>query len=232
MRSSSSSSSTRAERHAAAAVKRRGETGSDDAFAELVERAQACTVCAAHLPHPPRPVLRVSPTARLLIVGQAPGRRVHETGIPWNDPSGDELRRWLGMTRDAFYDTSRIAIVPTGLCYPGTVKGSDLPPRPECAPLWHPPLRAAMPGIRLTLLIGAYAQAYYLGKRRGRTLADTVHAWRDFLPDYFPLPHPSPRNRLWFRRHPWFEAEVLPALRERVGALLATGDNGGAHNHI
>ncbi len=232
MRSSSSSSSTRAERHAAAAVKRRGETGSDDAFAELVERAQACTVCAAHLPHPPRPVLRVSPTARLLIVGQAPGRRVHETGIPWNDPSGDELRRWLGMTRDAFYDTSRIAIVPTGLCYPGTVKGSDLPPRPECAPLWHPPLRAAMPGIRLTLLIGAYAQAYYLGKRRGRTLADTVQAWRDFLPDYFPLPHPSPRNRLWFKRHPWFEAEVLPALRERVGALLATGDNGGAHNHI
>ena len=143
---------------------------------------QACTVCAAHLPHPPRPILRVSPTARLLIVGQAPGRRVHETGIPWNDPSGDLLRQWLGMTREQFYDVSRIAIVPTGLCYPGTVNGSDLPPRPECAPLWHPPLRAAMPHIRLTLLIGAYAQAYYLGKRRGRTLADTVRCLARFRP--------------------------------------------------
>ncbi|MDA8128165.1 MAG: uracil-DNA glycosylase family protein [Betaproteobacteria bacterium] len=197
-------------------------------LAELVDRVQACTVCAANLPHPPRPVLRVSATARLLIVGQAPGRRVHETGIPWNDPSGDRLREWLGMTREQFYDVSRIAIVPTGLCYPGTVKGSDLAPRPECAPLWHPQLRAAMPDIRLTLLVGAYAQAHYLGKRRGRTLADTVHAWRDCPSGFFPLPHPSPRNRLWFRRHPWFEAEVLPALRERVGAILAKGDNGGA----
>ena len=200
------------------------------AFDDLLARVQACTVCAAQLPHPPRPILRVSPTACLLIVGQAPGRRVHETGIPWNDPSGDLLRQWLGMTREQFYDVSRIAIVPTGLCYPGTVKGSDLPPRPECAPLWHPPLRAAMPQIRLTLLIGAYAQAYYLGKRRGRTLADTVHAWRDFAPDYVPLPHPSPRNRRWLKQNPWFEAEVLPMLRERVGALLPTGDNEGAHN--
>ena len=166
--------------------------------------------------------------AHLMIVGQAPGRRVHETGIPWNDPSGDLLRQWLGMTREQFYDVSRIAIVPTGLCYPGTVKGSDLPPRPECAPLWHPPLRAAMPHIRLTLLIGAYAQAYYLGTRRGRTLAETVRAWRDFAPDYLPLPHPSPRNRGWLKRNPWFESEVLPMLRERVGALLAAGDNGGA----
>ena len=140
------------------------------------------------------------------------------------------LRLWLGMTREAFYDPSRIAIVPTGLCYPGTVKGSDLPPRPECAPLWHPSFLRAMPQIRLTLLIGAYAQAYYLGHRRGRTLADTVAAWRDFAPEYFPLPHPSPRNRLWFKRHPWFEQEVLPALRERVGAVLAAGDNGSVHN--
>ena len=200
------------------------------ALTELVAQAQACTVCAAHLPHTPRPVLRVSPTARLLIVGQAPGRRVHETGIPWNDPSGDQLRLWLGMTREQFYDVSCIAIVPTGLCYPGTVKGSDLPPRPECAPLWHPPLREAMPNIRLTLLIGAYAQAYYLGRRRGKTLADTVHAWRDFAPAFFPLPHPSPRNRLWFKRHPWFEDDVVPDLRERVGMLCATGDNGSAQN--
>lgn len=208
------------------------EPGELEEFDRLVSKAQACTVCAANLPHPPRPVLRVSPTARLLIVGQAPGRRVHETGIPWNDPSGDQLRAWLEMTRDEFYDASRIAIVPTGLCYPGTVKGSDLPPRPECAPLWHPPLRAAMPGIRLTLLIGAYAQRYYLGKRCGRTLAETVHAWRDCLPEHFPLPHPSPRNRLWFKRHPWFEQEVLPALREWVGAVLAADDNGGAYKQI
>ncbi len=191
----------------------------------LVAQARACTVCAPHLPHAPRPVLRVSSTARLLVVGQAPGRRVHETGIPWNDPSGDLLRQWLGVTRDVFYDETRIAIVPTGLCYPGTVKGSDLPPRPECAPLWHPPLRAAMPHIELTLLIGAWAQAYYLGDKRGRTLADTVRAWRDFAPDFLPLPHPSPRNRLWLKRNPWFESEVIPMLRERVGSLLAAGDN-------
>jgi uracil-DNA glycosylase len=141
-------------------------SNSGETLADLAARAQACTVCAEHLPHAPRPVLRVSSSARLLIVGQAPGRRVHETGIPWNDPSGDTLREWLGMTREQFYDASRIAIAPAGLCYPGTVKGSDLPPRPECAPLWHPLLRAAMPDIRLTLLIGAYAQAYYLGPRR------------------------------------------------------------------
>lgn len=205
------------------------QAGSVEAFAELLARVRGCTVCAPHLPNPPRPVLRASPTARLLIVGQAPGRRVHETGIPWNDLSGDLLRQWLGMTRDAFYDESRIAIVPTGLCYPGTVNGNDLPPRPECAPLWHPQLRAAMPDIRLTLLIGAYAQSYYLGKRRGRTLAETVRGWRDFMPAFLPLPHPSPRNRGWLKQNPWFESEVLPALRERVGALHATGDNGPAN---
>lgn len=199
-----------------------------ETISALAERARACTVCAPHLPHAPRPVLRVSASATLLIVGQAPGRRVHETGIPWNDPSGDLLRQWLGVTREVFYDETRIAIVPTGLCYPGTVKGSDLPPRPECAPLWHPPLLAAMPRIQLRLLIGAYAQATYLGDKRSRTLADTVRAWRDFAPDYLPLPHPSPRNRLWLKRNPWFETEVLPPLRERVGSLLAAGDNGGA----
>ena len=199
-----------------------------ETFDHLLARVRACTVCAAYLPNPPRPILIASPGARLLIVGQAPGRRVHETGIPWNDPSGDQLREWLGLTREAFYDASRIAIVPTGMCYPGTVDGSDLPPRPECAPLWHPPLRAAMPDIRLTLLVGAYAQAYYLGERRGRTLAATVASWRDFVPDFLPLPHPSPRNRGWLKRNPWFSAEVLPVLRERVGTLLATGDNGAA----
>ncbi len=200
----------------------------NESFGALLARVRACTVCARFLPNPPRPILRASATARLLIVGQAPGRRVHETGIPWNDPSGDLLRQWLQMGRDDFYDESRIAIVPTGLCYPGTVNGSDLPPRPECAPLWHPALRAAMPGLRLTLLVGAYAQAYYLGARRGRTLTDTVAAWRDFLPDRFVLPHPSPRNRGWLKQNPWFEAEVLPTLRERVGAVLQGSDNGPA----
>ncbi|MFN3715813.1 MAG: uracil-DNA glycosylase family protein [Thiobacillus sp.] len=197
-----------------------------DPFDALLARVRACTVCAPHLPNPPKPILRASPTARLLIVGQAPGRRVHETGIPWNDPSGDLLLQWLGVSRDTFYDEARIAIVPTGLCYPGTVKGSDLPPRPECAPLWHPVLRAAMPRIELILLIGAWAQAYYLGDRRGRTLTDTVRAWRGFFPGCLPLPHPSPRNRLWLKRNPWFDAEVIPMLRERVGSLLTAGDNG------
>lgn len=215
---SSATSSNTAESNQAGA----NPAGTIDA---LVARVRACTVCAPHLPHAPRPVLRVSSTARLLIVGQAPGRRVHETGIPWNDPSGDQLRHWLGVTREVFYDETRIAIVPTGLCYPGTVNGSDLPPRPECAPLWHPPLAAAMPRIELTLLIGAYAQAYYLGRRRGRTLADTVRAWRDFAPGFLPLPHPSPRNRLWLKRNPWVEAEVIPMLRERVGSLLTASDN-------
>jgi len=188
---------------------------------KLVAKIQQCRVCAASLPLGPRPVLRVSPTARLLVVGQAPGLRVHETGIPWNDPSGERLRDWLQMSRDQFYDARRIAIVPTGLCYPGRGAGGDLPPRPECAPLWHPALRLAMPGIRLTLVIGRYAQDYYLGPRGHATLAQTVRAWAEYLPAFFPLPHPSPRNLRWFKRHPWFENEVLPALRRQVAWALA-----------
>lgn len=189
-------------------------------LSRLLKDARACTLCAAHLPLGPRPILRASTTARLLIVGQAPGTRVHETGIPFNDPSGDTLRLWLGIDRDTFYDESRIAIVPTGLCYPGKGASGDAPPRPECAPKWHPPLRAVMTGVRLTLLIGAYAQAYYLGPKRGATLADTVRDWRAYLPDFLPTPHPSPRNRLWLRRNPWFEAEIVPDLRRRVKKLL------------
>ncbi len=187
-------------------------------FDALLARVRACRHCAAQLPLGPRPILRASPTARLLIVGQAPGRRVHDTGIPWNDPSGDRLRHWLDLSRDAFYDESRIAIVPTGLCYPGKApgRGGDLPPRPECAPLWHPEVRAAMPQIRLTLLIGQYAQRYYLGPRIGSSLAETVRRWREYLPQFFPLPHPSPRNLNWFKRHPWFENEVLPARRNEI----------------
>lgn len=186
----------------------------------LLGKVRACTVCAAYLPFPPRPVLRAGSTARLLIVGQAPGRKVHATGIPWNDPSGDRLRQWLNLAPEQFYNESSIAIIPTGFCYPGKGVHGDLPPRPECAPLWHPKLRAALPHIGLTLLVGSHAQAYYLGKGAKKSLADTVQAWRDYWPEFFPLPHPSPRNVRWFKTHPWFESEVVPALRRRVEKLL------------
>jgi uracil-DNA glycosylase len=190
-------------------------------LSRLLEEVRACQHCVAELPLPPRPVLRASMTARLLIVGQAPGIRVHQTGIPWNDPSGDRLRQWLSLTRDEFYDESRVAIIPAGLCYPGKGERGDRPPRPECAPLWHPKLRAALPHVRLTLLIGGYAQAFYLGRRRRETLAATVRAWHEYLPEFAPLPHPSPRNVLWLRRHAWVEREVVPALRRLVQAVLA-----------
>ncbi len=189
-------------------------------FKQLLQEVRTCRVCAEHLPLGPRPVLRANRTARLLIIGQAPGTRVHATGIPWNDPSGDRLRDWLQLDRDQFYDESRIAIIPMGLCYPGKGNSGDLPPRPECAPLWHDRLLQALPALRLRLLIGKYAQDYYLGTRR-QSLAETVRQYRDYLPDYFPLPHPSPRNIRWFRTHPWFEAEVIPALREQTGLLQA-----------
>jgi uracil-DNA glycosylase len=178
--------------------------------------ARACRSCENELPQAPKPIFRVGKRARLLIVGQAPGRRVHETGIPWNDPSGEVLRGWLALDREAFYDTSRISIVPVGLCYPGTVEGADLPPCRECAPLWQPRFRAALPDIRLTLLVGSYAQAFYLGKRRKETVGTTVRAYREYLPEFFPLPHPSWRNIGWLERNPWFAKDVLPALRRRT----------------
>ncbi len=192
----------------------------DSALSGLLREVRACTVCAPYLPYPPKPVLRAESGARLLIVGQAPGRRVHETGIPWNDPSGDRLRDWMQVPREVFYDESRIAIIPTGFCYPGKGPSGDLPPRPECAPLWHPRLRAALPKIRLTLLVGSYAQAYYLGKSQRKTLTETVRHWRDYQPAFIPLPHPSPRNQLWLRRNPWFAEEVLPLLRQEIAAVL------------
>ena len=191
----------------------------------LLKEVRACRLCEAQLPLGPRPVLRADHRARLLIVGQAPGTRVHATGVPWNDPSGDRLRAWLAVDRETFYDESRIAIIPTGFCYPGRGRSGDLPPRPECAPLWHPRLRALLPDIGLTLLIGQYAQAYYLGARRKPTLTATVHAWRGYLPDFLPLPHPSPRNTHWLQVHAWFESDVLPELRQRVKELLH--DSGG-----
>ncbi len=186
-----------------------------DRLAAEVRRCRACT----DLPLGPRPVFQVSATARLLIAGQAPGTRVHESGIPWNDPSGDRLRRWLGMTRDAFYDERAIAILPMGFCYPGRLPGGgDAPPRPECAPLWRGRLLALMPDLRLTLLVGSYAQSDALGPG---TVTDRVRGFRDSLPALFPLPHPSWRAVVFERRNPWFETDVLPALRQAVAAALA-----------
>jgi uracil-DNA glycosylase len=191
-------------------------------FDALLKEVRGCSVCAASLPLGPRPVVRLQRGAKLLIIGQAPGTKVHETGIPWNDRSGDVLRGWLDMQREDFYDDSRVAIMPMGFCYPGVnPKGGDNPPRPECAPRWHERLLAHLPDIRLTLLVGQYAQACYLKDRRGRTMTETVHQFRDYLPDgYFPLPHPSWRNLGWQKKQPWFAAETLPALREAVRRTL------------
>jgi len=186
---------------------------------QLLDEVSACHVCEAHLPLGPRPVVQAGAGARLLIVGQAPGTRVHNSGIPWNDASGDRLRDWLQMDRKMFYDPEHIAIVPMGLCYPGKGKSGDLPPRSECAPLWHARLLEQLPNVELTLLVGSYAQRYYL--RDGyRTLTERVRHWRDFAPAYFPLVHPSPRNQFWLTSNPWFEEDLLPALRERVWQIL------------
>ena len=187
----------------------------------LLARIRACRVCAEALPLGPRPVVRAADSARVMIVGQAPGTRVHETGIPWNDRSGERLRSWLALPPERFYDETRIAIVPMGFCYPGKVeRGGDKPPRPECAPLWHEPVLAALPKVELTLLIGLYAQGRYLGRRRKGSLTDTVRSWRDYSPELVPLPHPSWRNTAWLRKNPWFETELLPDLRRRVHGLL------------
>lgn len=192
---------------------------------KLLSEIRACRLCEAHLPLGPRPVLQASATSRLLIVSQAPGRKVHETGIPFNDASGERLREWLGIDRDTFYDVSRVAIVPMGFCFPGTARGGDLPPRPECAPTWQPRLLPLLKQVRLTLVIGQYAQAGILGVSCGTRLTETVQAWRDYLArGRLPMPHPSPRNRLWLVRNPWFETDVIPVLRERVVAALRPSD--------
>lgn len=186
----------------------------------LLQEIRACRHCAAHLPLGPRPVLRAAASATILIVGQAPGIRVHTTGIPWNDASGDRLREWLQLDRATFYDEQRVAIIPMGFCYPGKGKSGDLPPRPECAPLWRPKLLPLLPNLQLTLLVGTYAQNYHLAGRRKATLTETVRAYQEYLPDIFPLPHPSPRNQFWLARNPWFAVECLPVLRQRVAASL------------
>jgi uracil-DNA glycosylase len=189
-------------------------------LASLLTQVRACTLCAAHLPLGPRPVLQMHASARILIVGQAPGRKVHETGVPFNDASGERLRDWLGMPRAVFYDAKQVAILPMGFCYPGTGKSGDLPPRPECAPAWRAPLLASLHHLQLTLVIGQYAQDYHLPDTKG-TLTQLVQDWRAYWPHTVPLPHPSPRNNLWLKRNPWFEVELLPVLRERVAQVLA-----------
>ena len=191
-----------------------------EAFDSLLAAVRACRVCAAHLPLGPRPVLQIGAAARILIVGQAPGAKVHASGIPWSDRSGDRLREWMGMDAGTFHDATRIAIVPMGLCYPGRAASGDLPPRPECAPLWQARLRAQMPRVELTLLIGGYAQAYYLRHAGHVSVTATMRDWRAHAPAVMPLPHPSPRNVAWFKANPWFAEDLLPALRRRVRRLM------------
>lgn len=194
------------------------------ALSALSREIAGCTLCARHLPLGPRPVTVLRPGARLLIVGQAPGTKVHESGIPWNDPSGDRLRDWLGVDRDTFYESPRLAIMPMGFCYPGKAKsGGDNPPRPECAPTWHERALALMPAVALTLLVGGYAQQRYLKETGYPTMTETVERYSEFLPAYWPLPHPSWRTVGWQKRNPWFAAEVLPALRARAAELLENG---------
>lgn len=191
----------------------------------LLGEIRACRACEKHLPHGVRPIVQAGMGARIAIVGQAPGSRVHASGVPWDDDSGERLRGWLGLEREAFYDPDRIALVPMGLCYPGkgtgSFRGGDLPPRPECAPLWHEALWAAMPGLRLTLLVGQYAQKAYLPATLRPSMTEAVRHFAQMPEGLFPLPHPAWRSRLWMGKHPWFEADVLPVLRRSVQAALA-----------
>ncbi len=192
----------------------------DDDYTGLLEDVRACRLCEPHLPLGPNPILQIHPAARILIAGQAPGRRVHESGVPFDDPSGDRLREWLGVTHDEFYDPGKIAILPMGFCYPGTGKSGDLPPRPECAPAWRSQLLAILENLELTLVIGQYAIRSHL-PASGKNLTDTVRAWRDYGGDVIPLPHPSPRNNIWLKKNPWFGESLLPHLRRATRRALA-----------
>ena len=189
---------------------------------KLLTEIRQCTICAKHLPNGPKPILQASPSSRILIIGQAPGQKAHDTGVPWNDPSGDRLRLWLGVNKDKFYDPDLFALMPMGFCYPGKGKSGDIAPRPECAPKWHQRLLDKLPNIQLTLLIGQYSHRYYLKDDIKPTLTDTVSAYREYLPNFLPLPHPSPRNQAWFKNNQWFEKDVLAILREKV--KTASGD--------
>jgi len=191
-----------------------------DPLEQLLARVRGCDQCAASLPHGPRPIVQAGRRARILIIGQAPGSRVHASGMPWDDDSGDRLRGWLELDRETFYDPDRVALVPMGLCYPGKGNGGDLPPRPECAPLWHAPLLAQLEERKLTLLVGRYAQAAYLPRHLRSSMTEAVRRFAEAPGGQFPLPHPAWRSRLWMARHPWFAAEVLPVLRRRVAEAL------------
>jgi len=192
-----------------------------NSFAALLAEVRSCSICAAYLPHGVRPVLQIHPQARILIVSQAPGRKAHESGIPFDDASGDRLREWMGVTREIFYDPRQIAILPMGLCFPGTGKSGHLPPRPECAPAWHDQLIGHLRHIEVTLVIGQYAQAYHM-KNGQSSLTETVRSWQSHWPRIIPLPHPIPRNNIWLSRNPWFEEELIPMLRRLVSEALET----------
>jgi uracil-DNA glycosylase len=187
---------------------------------KTVQEIRSCTICADHLPMAPKPIFTVHPKAKIGIISQAPGRLAHNSGIPWDDQSGDRLRQWLDVDRDTFYDTPHFAVIPMGFCYPGKGKSGDLPPRKECAPQWHETVLKLMPDIELFLIIGMYAQKKYLGKNRKKTLTATVEHFEAYLPQYFPLPHPSPLNTRWLRRNQWYEEEVVPVLREKVAQII------------
>ena len=187
----------------------------------LLNEVRSCTLCAPHLADGVRPVLQVDAKARILVAGQAPGRKVHASGVPFDDASGERLRAWMGIDREVFYDATQVAILPMGFCYPGTGKSGDLPPRRECAPQWRAPLIAMMPRIELVLVIGQYAIDWHLPQCAGKTLTDTVRAWRDHWPRVLPIPHPSPRNNIWLKANPWFADEVVPVLQARMAQILA-----------
>lgn len=188
-------------------------------FDDVLAQVRACVLCENELPAGPRPVVQIHPAARILIAGQAPGRRVHESGIPFNDPSGVRLRSWLGVTADTFYDPQLFALVPMAFCYPGSGRSGDLPPPSRCAKTWRESLLSLLPDLQLTLVLGQYAHAYHFQDSRSN-LTERVAAWRDYWPDMVPLPHPSPRNTLWLRRNPWFEQNLIPILQQRVADIL------------